>query len=227
MSARILAIDCSSEFASLALWADEQVLEEVLIHSPDGFGHLLFDGVERLLVRHGVAIGEVDCFAAACGPGSFTGLRIALSAVKGLAEALGKPVVAVSNLLAMATFGRRQRRACFYDARRGEIFAGFYNGALEPLAEEVVCPFSRFVAILAAHPGDWELLAPDFLPFEPALRAEPLVNMPRVQTPRALASAVASIAWRRFKQGLVDDPARLDANYVRRSDAEMKWKDAL
>jgi tRNA threonylcarbamoyladenosine biosynthesis protein TsaB len=227
MSPRILAIDCSSEFASLALFGGERVLEEVSIHSPGGFGHLLFDQVERLLARHGVTIGQLDCFAAASGPGSFTGLRIALSAVKGWAEALGKPVVAVSNLQAMATFGSRQRRACFYDARRGEIYAGFYSAALEPLAEEVVCPFSRFAGILSAHPGDWELLAPDFQPFEPALCSQPFTAMARSETPRALAGAVASIAWRRFSQGLVSDPAGVDANYLRRSDAELHWKEDL
>lgn len=224
MTPCILAVDCGGEFASLALSRGGEVLEEAVLHSPEGFGGLVFDQLDGLLARHKTRIGDIDCFAAAAGPGSFTGLRIALSAVKGLAEACGKPALAVSNLEAMASFGAHSRRACFYDARRGDVYGGFYNAALEPLAEEVVCPFPRFIDMLAAHPGDWELLAPDFGPFAPALGAR-FAAMPRTQTPRTLAAAVARIASERFVAGRSVDPAALDANYVRRSDAELSWKE--
>ncbi len=71
----------------------------------------------------------VDCFAAASGPGSFTGVRVGLACVKGLAEALGKPAVAVSNLRAIASFGTAPWRAVVLDARRGEIYGAVYDAA--------------------------------------------------------------------------------------------------
>ena len=65
---------------------------------------------------------EIDCFAAASGPGSFTGVRVGLAAVKGLAEALGKPAVGISNLRALSLFGKAALRAVVLDARRGEVY---------------------------------------------------------------------------------------------------------
>ena len=73
----------------------------------------------------------MDCFAAASGPGSFTGVRVGLAAVKGLAEAAGKRVVAVSNLRALAFFGSAPLRATVIDARRGEVYAALYNSRLD------------------------------------------------------------------------------------------------
>ncbi len=201
MSVRVLAVDTTSEFGSIALVEDQRVLEEVPLHSPDGFGHVLFDEIDRLLARHGVALDEMDCFASASGPGSFTGVRIGLTAVKGLAEATGRKVVAVSNLQALASFGTRELRATVLDARRGEVYAAVYNAALEPVLEEVVMNFPAWLATLPE--GDLEV----------------------IKDPRALAGAIGRIAASRFALGLAQDPAEIDANYVRRSDAELLWKE--
>jgi tRNA threonylcarbamoyladenosine biosynthesis protein TsaB len=62
-----------------------EVVGEVALHSPSGFGHVLFDEIGRFLSSCGVQLREIDCFASAAGPGSFTGLRVGLSCVKGLA----------------------------------------------------------------------------------------------------------------------------------------------
>src|SRR4029077_15722306 len=82
----ILSIDTTSEFGSIALTDGARVVGETLLHSPDGFGHVLYREIGQLLDRHGVAVGEMECFAAASGPGSFTGVRVGLAAAKGLAE---------------------------------------------------------------------------------------------------------------------------------------------
>ena len=86
---RILSIDTTAHFGSLALLEGENVVEETLLHAPEGFGQILFDQITRLLNRHNWNIQDIDRFAAA-GPGSFTGVRIGLAAAKGLAEATGK-----------------------------------------------------------------------------------------------------------------------------------------
>ena len=114
----ILAIDTTSEFGSLALARDADILEVVSLHSREGFGHLIFQQIVALLERHGLKLGDINGYAAASGPGSFTGVRVGLTADKGLAEAHGKQVVPVSNLLALAYAGERDLRATVLDARR-------------------------------------------------------------------------------------------------------------
>lgn len=218
MSLRLLALDTTSEFGSVALSEGDRVIEEVAIESPDGFGHVLFDEILRLLKRHDLAFKDLDGFAAAAGPGSFTGVRVGLTAVKGLAEANERKAVAVSNLQALAYFGTRPLRAAVLDARRGEIYGGVYDASLNLVCEETVISYQPWIERLSTLPrGDLELITGGFDAGDP--------GYPVVQAPRALAGAIARIAARRFEAGLAQDPAEIEANYVRRSDAELLWRD--
>jgi tRNA threonylcarbamoyladenosine biosynthesis protein TsaB len=218
----ILAIDTTHEFGSIALSDREELLEETLLHAENGFGQILYGHLARMLDRHDCRVQDIDCFAAAAGPGSFTGVRIGLACVKGLAEAVAKPVVAVSNLQALAAFGAAPLRATVLDARRGEIYGAVYDAELNPAAPEIVMQFPRWLESLPA--GPIEFISTDFSPFRPALAGTRFANAPIVEAPRALAGAIARIAFARFSQGLAVDPSQVDANYVRRSDAELLWK---
>jgi tRNA threonylcarbamoyladenosine biosynthesis protein TsaB len=82
---------------------------------------------------------EIDCFAAASGPGSFTGVRVGLSAVKGMAAALGKPAAGISNLRALASFGNLEPAI---EARRGEVYTAVYDAELRLVSPEVIAPAS-------------------------------------------------------------------------------------
>ena len=130
---RVLAVDTTGDTGSIALAGEGGVLEEVALHSPDGFAHTLFPAIEQLLARHALSLEALDGFAAASGPGSFTGVRVGLTAVKGLAEASGRKVATVSNLQALASFGKRELRAVVIDARRGEVYGAVYDSALRPV----------------------------------------------------------------------------------------------
>lgn len=215
--ARILAIDTTGDSGSLALIENGSVIEEVALESPDGFAHVLFGEIEHLLARHAVALDQIDGFAAASGPGSFTGVRVGLTAAKGLAEAMGRKVAAVSNLQALASFGTRALRATVIDARRGEIYGAVYDAALNLVCDEIVMPYGAWRATLPS--GDLELITSSFS--IPGVDGEARV----IEAPRALAGAIGKIAAGRFLAGLGEDPASIDANYVRRSDAELLWKD--
>jgi len=219
----ILAVDTTHEFGSLALLRGDATLEEVLLHSPSGFGHVLYEHLERLFERNQAETGQVDCFAAASGPGSFTGVRIGLACVKGLAESLGRPVAAVSNLQAMAAFGSAPLRAPVLDARRGQVYGAVYDASGTPVLAETVMPFPDWLATLPD--AGVEFVATDFAPFRHALAGTRFEHGRVTEVPRALAAAVGRIAARRFAAGDVADPAAIDANYVRRSDAELQWKD--
>ncbi len=216
MSLHVLAIDTTGEFGSIALVGEQGLVEEVALDSPDGFAHVLFGEIERLLARHDLTLDQMDAFASASGPGSFTGVRVGLTAVKGLAEATGRKVVAVSNLQALAWYGSRPLRAAVLDARRGEVYGGVYDACLRPVQDEVVAKLADWLAALPA--GDFEIIT-----HGPPLDALPA---PVIQAPRSLAGSIGHIAFDRLGRGEVLDPAEIDANYVRRSDAELLWKDA-
>jgi tRNA threonylcarbamoyladenosine biosynthesis protein TsaB len=199
----ILSIDTTSGSGSIALTEANVVIEEVALDAPEGFGHVLFGHIQHLLDKNGTTVHQMECFAAASGPGSFTGVRVGLAAVKGLAEATGKRVVAVSNLRALAFFGSAPLRATVIDARRGEVYAAVYNSRLELVMPEVVV---KLDAWLPALPAGCELIS-------------------TVGAPRPLAAAIGHIAWDEFTAGRSSDPAEIDANYLRRSDAELFWKE--
>lgn len=211
---RILAIDTTSEFGSLALQEGESLLEEMPLHAATGFSPVLYGYIESLLKKYDWPLGSIDVFAAAAGPGSFTGVRVGLTAVKGLADATGRGALAVSTLQALAAYGRLDVRAVVMDARRGEIYGAVYDAQLQIVSPEVVAAFQPWLASLTSKPE--EIISTDFSAFRPSFT----MDVPIVEQ-RTLAAAIARIA---AKTPAVD-PAYLDANYVRRSDAELFWTD--
>ncbi|MGI8959528.1 MAG: tRNA (adenosine(37)-N6)-threonylcarbamoyltransferase complex dimerization subunit type 1 TsaB [Bryobacteraceae bacterium] len=219
----ILALDTTSEFGSLAVRANGQTAAELALHSPEGFAHVIFQAIEKLLGDAGIPLDQIDCFVAASGPGSFTGVRVGLSAVKGLAEAMGKPALGVSNLRAMSSFGNLAHRAVVLDARRGEVFAAIYNAHLEIVVPETVLKLSTWLETLVLP--SYEFIWMSGAPFRSGLEGTRFAEMPFVEVPRNLAAAVALCAELDGQSGKWLDPAVLDANYVRRSDAELFWKE--
>jgi tRNA threonylcarbamoyladenosine biosynthesis protein TsaB len=224
VTSRIVAIDTTSESGSLALIENGSLLDEVSVWSTEGFGHVLFPQLELLLSRHGWSPADVDCYAAAAGPGSFTGVRVGLSAIKGLGEALGKPVVAVSNLQAMAWHGTAPLRAAVLNARRGEVYGAVYSARLELVSPESVLGFTAWLDSLPET--NMEILCTDFSAFAAEIAQSRFKDAPRTTVPRALAGAVGRIAAVRLEAGLATGAAAADANYVRRSDAELNWKES-
>ena len=216
MTPLILAVDTTHEFGSLALARGPELIEEVPLHAPEGFAHVLYRHLGELLDRHTLTPQAIDLFAAASGPGSFTGVRIGLACVKGLAEAVGRPAVAVSNLQAIATFGAAPLRAAVMDARRGEVYSAVYDADARLVCPEVVGGFSEWLETLPE--GDLEFVCSDFTPRLSGARFE---GARVVSAPQALAAAVARLAL----AAVPCDPAALDANYVRRSDAELFWRE--
>lgn len=215
---RVLAIDTACPTGSIALLSDGEVVSEVLVEAPGGFGPVLFDRIAQVLSSAGWALEDVELFAAGSGPGSFTGVRIGLAAIQGLAHATGKPAVGVSNLAALAACGTRRTRGVIMDARRGEVFAAVYSSELTVLHPEVVTPLEPWLASLGEAPE--ELITSDDANLWPTPPPIPLVEK------RHLAAAIGRVAQ---AQGIhlkrLSEQAPPDANYVRRSDAELKWRD--
>lgn len=209
MTPLVLALDTTQEHGSIALVRGAQTIRERAIHAPDGFAQAIYGQLEELLSECGIALGEIDVFAAASGPGTFTGVRVGLACVQGLAEALGKPAAGVSNLRAIASFGTAALRAPVLDARRGEVYGAIYDARGGMVQRETVGKLENWLASLPAE--GIEILSPDYSPEGVAI----------VRTPRELAAAVARLA-----PAESGDPAGIDANYVRRTDAELLLKEA-
>jgi tRNA threonylcarbamoyladenosine biosynthesis protein TsaB len=205
----ILALDTTSEFGSVAVRRSGETIAETHLRSPEGFGHVIFAAIEDVLAQANTQLEEIDCFAAANGPGSFTGVRVGMSAVKGLAEALSKPVAAISNLRALSLFGSGPLRATVLDARRGEVYGAVYDAHARIVVPEIVSPWAAWIAGL---PREVEFVGFEDGPCHWA-------GTPFSSAPRQLAAAVAHCAEMDGPAGW-HDPAGLDANYVRRSDAE-------
>ena len=144
---------------------------------------------------------------------SFTGVRVGLSAIKGLAVVSGKHVVALSNLRVLAEFGTSDARAVVIDAHRGEVYAALYDNAGNACVPECVLPLENFLTLLPDGPVEW--ISQDLLPGS---------DRPITLAPRAVAGALARLAIRCAASGHAQDPAAIEANYVRRSDAELLYK---
>src|SRR5579864_1995850 len=125
----ILAIDTSTGSGSIALLRDSEILAEISAREDNPYSTRLFRDLELLQSRAKFSMKQIDLFAVAAGPGSFTGLRVGLTAVKAWAEVHGKPIAAVSGLEAIAAQGSANQEVIspFLDARRGHVFGSTYR----------------------------------------------------------------------------------------------------
>jgi len=225
---------------SCALLRDGETVAEVAGYAETPYNTRLFRDLSLLQERANFRMDQVDLFAVAAGPGSFTGLRVGLTAVKAWSEVYGKPIAAVGGLEAialeglLAEKGRDLSHRClapFLDARRGHVFGAIYrrmsgdSTRLELVGDEAILPVSGFLELVKQSPSQHLLLVsptPEALPASRTGEVLPGADFIRVSA--ALAPAIGKLGFARFQRGELLDSLRLDANYVRRSDAETALK---
>jgi tRNA threonylcarbamoyladenosine biosynthesis protein TsaB len=224
----IVAIDTSGKNGSLALvrfhvGADESCGKfealEVVPLAGRSYSAQLVPQLAALLERHGIAKTAVDAYAVASGPGSFTGLRVGLSTVKALADALHKPIAAVSVLEAIAWQSETQGRILVaLDAGRKQIYVGEFlvEGRRRTPVSERLLDTAQFAEELKGKS------APVFTP--DAHIAEALPGHKVTVLPPPMADLYARIGAERILAGHTVTPAELDANYIRCSDPEIFFK---
>ena len=194
---------------------DAEVLEVVPL-AGGMFSAQLVPQIATLLQNHGLSKTNIDAFVVVSGPGSFTGLRVGLAAIKALAEILQKPIVPVSllELVATACHGEGKVVAAL-DGGRREVCFGAYKVAgesIQVLREELLSQ-ADFVA--AAR--DSTVLTPD-APLATIARDAGLTVV-TAQHPNS--EMIARFGWKKLQAGATVSPEKLEANYMRRSDAEM------
>jgi tRNA threonylcarbamoyladenosine biosynthesis protein TsaB len=206
--------------------------------SAEDYSSWLLPAVERGLRFAGGSLREVSLLAVASGPGSFTGVRVGLTAVKAWAELFGIKVVGVSRLEVMARQAAEAHGfvgfvAASFDAQRGQVFGGLYKreekGGWSLIEEEMVIAPEGFVAWVEQRVDgeqvQWISLDPRVFSDLPGWKARAAHGESMMRSSDGLAAGVAELGEQRAREGKFSDPLVLDANYVRRSDAEIFWKD--
>jgi tRNA threonylcarbamoyladenosine biosynthesis protein TsaB len=220
---RLLAVETSTLAGGVALLEGERLRGEYLLDVSATHSERLMPAIDRLLADAGWTAAELQGLAVAVGPGSFTGLRIGLSAVKGLALALGIPVAAVPTLDAMAAaLPYASLPVCpVLDARKGEVYACLYRwegAAMERQWEYLVLTPPD----LAARLTEPVLLLGDGAHLIETPHARPVPPHRRVPSP----SAVGVLGVERLAGGQPAAAGELVPIYLRRSEAELKRRAA-
>lgn len=239
-----LAVDTSTRSGSIALLRDAAVLGQAVIPPDEPYSSRFSPSVDSLMRESGLVLSQVDLFAVAAGPGSFTGLRIGLTAVKAWAEVFGKPIAAVSVLEAIAAHAMSSsiRQAVLlaelflvpvFDARRGQVFGAVYRySATEPerlwrCGDEMVAEPNEFLLFVNEQCGPampvFASPTPEIIEEHRALSRFKDARLERVSPP--LAPMIGLVGYRQALRGETVDAMALDASYVRRTDAELKWKE--
>lgn len=220
----MLAVDTSGHNGSLALARcspDGFELVEQALLSSRSYSAEIIPLLSALLERNGLSMRDVEAFAVASGPGSFTGLRVGLAAVKGLAEITGRPIAAVSMLEAIAAqSGADGRVIAAIDAGRRELYVGEYAIAAAPprcIAEKLLSE-AQFKELMEASPSV-ELITPDL-----AIAELVPMHLKCKQVDWPGAAEIARLGSARLLAGEQVTAELLEANYIRRSDAEIHLK---
>ena len=222
----LLGVDTSGKHGSIALARGDAGKFEVLEVVPlagGTFSAQLIPQIASLLSKHNLRKEDVDAIAAASGPGSFTGLRVGLAAVKALAEVLGKPVAAVSLLEAVAVeSGQEGKVVAALDAGRGEVYAGEFEvkDGQAVLCHECLFTPGEFADVLRT--SGRRAVTPDETVAQAMKELGVAEAVGMVSRPRS--DAIARLGLRKILAGQTVAPEELDANYIRRSDAEILGK---
>ena len=226
----ILTIATATPTGSVALTRGEELLAELILAPAGSHSDYLIPVVDELLIRSGVVVEEIDAFAAVVGPGAFTGLRVGVSIVKGLAQATGKPTIAVSSLqaLAMQAPDAGMPVCALLDARKGEVYAGMYqwhNGFPEPMSNESVASPET---VLDSIKGNTVFIGDGCRAYRTLIVrhcAERARFVPWAHNPLR-ASAAAMLAHDYYVNGEVVSPLELTPKYIRLSEAELNQQKA-
>ena len=228
-----MAIDTSEARGSVAVLGEGGVRAVEAHTDRSDYSEWLIAAVDRVLSMAGVARGGVDLYAVATGPGSFTGVRVGLTTVKAWCEVYGKPVVGVSRLEALAR-SRKPRTGivvAYYDAQRGQVFAALYRSGpdgLVRIGDEMVIAPADLLEIAGKEAGNgpihWVTLDPEVVSAQERWAERTKRGDEIEQCSAELAGEIGRVGAERAGRGEYSDPLELDANYVRRSDAEIFWK---
>ena len=210
----LLAIDTSSRQGGVTLARGNdglEIIESVPIQGGT-FSAELIPQISDLLKKHAYTPQQLEGLVAVTGPGSFTGLRVGLTAVKGLAEVLHIPIAAVTSLeVLLAASGAQEDAMAVLDAGRGEVYAAVQRDGRR---EELLLTAAEAAAM--AHSNHFRIVAAE------ANTAAKFANAQAISY--CTSEIAATLGFRKLRAGDTVDVLALDANYIRKSEAEYMQK---
>ncbi|HZC24347.1 MAG TPA: tRNA (adenosine(37)-N6)-threonylcarbamoyltransferase complex dimerization subunit type 1 TsaB [Candidatus Binatia bacterium] len=192
-----------------------EIIEEAPL-SGGAFSAQLVPQIAMLLEKHALSKADVDAFVVVSGPGSFTGLRVGLAGIKALAEILRKPIVPVSLLEVIAQAGRHEGKVvAALDAGRGEVYAGEYDITAQSakVCQEKLVSKNEFLSL-----RNGSVIA---TPVPSLAEAAKAAKIPVLVIDEIRSEMIAQVGWKKLRAGETVTPEKLEANYIRHTDAEI------
>ncbi|MFS9081699.1 tRNA (adenosine(37)-N6)-threonylcarbamoyltransferase complex dimerization subunit type 1 TsaB [Streptococcus mitis] len=211
---KVLAFDTSSKALSLAILEDKQVLAETTINIKKNHSITLMPAIDFLMASVNWTPKDLDRIVVAEGPGSYTGLRIAVATAKTLAHTLNIELVGMSSLLALVPYQQEGLFVPLMDARRNNVYAGFYENA-KPVMPEAHLPFELVIELIKG--ASQVTFVGEIGPFVEQIQE----HLPRTNYKETLPNAanLALLAWDKEADSLHD----FVPNYLKRVEAEENW----
>ncbi|VSZ66953.1 molecular chaperone [Streptococcus pneumoniae] len=211
---KVLAFDTSSKALSLAILEDKQVLAETTINIKKNHSITLMPAIDFLMASLDWTPKNLDRIVVAEGPGSYTGLRIAVATAKTLAHTLNIELVGMSSLLALVPYQQEGLFVSLMDARRNNVYVGFYENA-KPVMPEAHLPFERVIELIKGT--SQVTFVGEVGPFVEQIQK----HLPRTDYKETLPNAanLALLAWDKEADSLHD----FVPNYLKRVEAEENW----
>ena len=231
---KILAIDSSSTAASVAVMEDDKLLVELVVNYQRTHSEKLIPMIEETLKHCGLKAKDVDVFAASIGPGSFTGLRIGVTTLKVMAQALNKPVVGISTLEALAfNLPYCDGILCpIIDAQREMVYSCLYEwrgDQLEALQEPVVISINELLEELKVQGKRVVFLGDAVDKFKQDITAvlKEQATFPPSAWTIVRAASIGALALKRIEEGQLIAPEELLPIYMRKSQAENQYEERM
>ncbi len=231
---KILALDTSSLVATVAVMDGKKLLGEYTINSPMTHSQKLMPIIDNLLKQLSLTIRDMNYIAVSKGPGSFTGIRIGIATVKGLAQAVDIPILSVSSLEGLAyNLSHTDLLICpIMDARRNQVYTGIYqwkNRCLERVIEEAPMAIEELMEILSSIEKDIIFLGDGIDRFQDdiikSLGDRAIMGSPYIAMQRA--SSIAQLAMDKLnkKEIIPENHFTLIPTYLRKSEAERQYEE--
>jgi len=222
---KILAVDTASKSCSVAILSEEKIFAEISNGSGETHSKHLMGMIESAIRSSGISKKDLDAYAVSIGPGSFTGLRIGISTVKGLSAASGKPAAGVSSLdsLAFGFFTSNLLICSMLDARRSEVYFScnrFRNGVMTRVVEEGVMDPGRVTSAIkepCLFVGDGSIVYREVI----SENAAEKVFFAQPERNAIHAANVGYLGMKKIHKGEACEKS-LVPRYIRKCDAEIK-----
>jgi tRNA threonylcarbamoyladenosine biosynthesis protein TsaB len=229
----VLAIDTCDVNGSVALLRAGEIVGATGHLGSEAYSSWLLPTVDGLLKAADASLEDVDLFAVATGPGSFTGVRIGLTTVKAWGEVFGKPIAGMSRLEVLAAEASSDAAfvATFIDAQRGQVFGALYKRSgpdLVLVGDEAVASAAEFLGRVDKEIGsgqvEWVSTGPAVMGSTGAWQERTARGETILEVSPALAPLIGTLGIQKAAKGELVDALSLDANYVRRSYVEVAAK---